>query len=494
MSNFMGNKKQQWESGEREKALCFFLTHLNFLCSRMPFSTIPFILLIFLMPYSLRDQPTLIPPNQPHIQEGEPFTRILFLFDASGSMTGNWQSGTKYQIAVEVLGGILDSLGIVENLETGLRVYGPKRDAGPDCEASYLMVPFAQNNGSTITRILKELIPSGSTPIAWSLEQTTRDFTICPGCRNIVILITDGLEACGGDPCAVSMRLQEEGIFLRPFIVGIGKNLRNHFDCLGVYYDATSEEDYRDALKTIVSTALKEATARILLLDQHGKPTKTGRHVILYNHITGRPVMDFMHALNSQGQADTLVLDPLIPYDIVVQTIPPVMKQSVQIEPGQHTDIEIEIPQGILAFADADSTVRSCIIRRAGSGEAIHIQRTDERAQLLAGQYDVTVLSMPRMNFSGVEVSPDAYTKIKLSSSEKVVLRHEKAINGELYLEMEDQLLWVCRLGGEPGNEILHLQPGNYLMVTQPRNAETMKETRKVPFVVESGSGTIMVK
>ena len=40
----------------------------------------------------------------------------------------------------------------------------------------------------------------GTTPIAKSLEEAAADFPI-DNSRNIVILITDGKEECGMDPC-----------------------------------------------------------------------------------------------------------------------------------------------------------------------------------------------------------------------------------------------------------------------------------------------------
>ena len=52
----------------------------------------------------------------------EPVNRILFVFDASQSMLGRWQSGRKIDIAKQLLTNITDSLKDVKNLELGLRV------------------------------------------------------------------------------------------------------------------------------------------------------------------------------------------------------------------------------------------------------------------------------------------------------------------------------------------------------------------------------------
>ena len=53
-----------------------------------------------------------------------PTTRILFVFDASGSMAGMWESDVKINIARKVLISMIDSLQYHENVQMALRVYG----------------------------------------------------------------------------------------------------------------------------------------------------------------------------------------------------------------------------------------------------------------------------------------------------------------------------------------------------------------------------------
>ena len=56
-----------------------------------------------------------------HAQNKEPVNRILFIFDASQSMLGRWQSGRKIDVAKNLLLNMIDSLENIENLEIGLR-------------------------------------------------------------------------------------------------------------------------------------------------------------------------------------------------------------------------------------------------------------------------------------------------------------------------------------------------------------------------------------
>ena len=98
-------------------------------------SIINFVFLLFSLfpiPYSLAQKP----PEQP-----QQTTRILFLFDASQSMTARWQSDTKFEIAKKLLSEMVDSLQRVGNLELALRVYGHQKPFPPqDCDDTKLEI------------------------------------------------------------------------------------------------------------------------------------------------------------------------------------------------------------------------------------------------------------------------------------------------------------------------------------------------------------------
>jgi len=119
-------------------------------------------------------------------------TRILFLFDASQSMYGKWESDLKINVAKNIMFELLDSLKNTQNVEFALRVFGHTKPFPPqDCDDSRLEVAFAQNNIEKIKNRIRSLVPSGTTPIAYSLELAAGDFPPCEDCRNIIILITD---------------------------------------------------------------------------------------------------------------------------------------------------------------------------------------------------------------------------------------------------------------------------------------------------------------
>jgi Ca-activated chloride channel family protein len=84
-----------------------------------------------------------------------------------------------------------------------------------DCQDTVLKVPFAQaaTNRSFITAALAATHARGLTLIAHALRQAASDFTNNVAGRTIV-LISDGAESCGGDPCITAIRLAGEGFVI----------------------------------------------------------------------------------------------------------------------------------------------------------------------------------------------------------------------------------------------------------------------------------------
>ena len=197
----------------------------------------------------------------------EPVNRILFVFDASQSMLGRWQSGRKIDIAKQLLTNITDSLKDVKNLELALRVYGHQRSFPPqDCDDTRLEINFIPSNifAERVKGKLSMIKAKGTTPIARSLEEAAADFPI-DNSRNIVILITDGKEECGMDPCAVSRLFAKKGIILKPFVIGIGldKSWKDKLDCVGTFFDATNARDFSKTPRRLSTAGMLELVFRV---------------------------------------------------------------------------------------------------------------------------------------------------------------------------------------------------------------------------------------
>jgi Ca-activated chloride channel family protein len=129
----------------------------------------------------------------------KPVTRILLIFDASGSMVARYEKEDRMTVAKRMFEKMVDSLSTFDDVELALRVFGHQSDLSKrDCEDTKLEVPFALNNAEFIKKKVRTLSPRGYTPIAKSLLAAAEDFPE-PGkekVRNLIILITDGTEEC----------------------------------------------------------------------------------------------------------------------------------------------------------------------------------------------------------------------------------------------------------------------------------------------------------
>lgn len=445
---------------------------------------------------------TILPGYSQNIRPAKPAvptTRILFIFDASNSMHGTWQSDTKYNIAVKILSSILDSLKNKPNLELALRVYGHQKKIPPqDCDDSKLEVPFGSNNAMKIQLAFNTIVPKGTTPIAKSLSLAAKDFSPCRNCRNVIILITDGIEECGGDPCEVSRELQKQGIVLKPFVIGIGRDFRNEFECVGRYFDATSEKELQTALNVIITRTLNPTTMQVNLLDTDYQPTETNVNMTFYDMETGNVKYNLVHTLNARGLPDTLDVDPLLQYRIVAHTIPPVTKDSVKIIAGTHNIIGLDTPQGSLSFrTNSTSTIKfmPCIIRKHGDPKTLYVQQFDQTEQYITGLYDVEILCLPRLISEGVDIRQSQTTTIEIPLPGTVMLEKPSYGYGSLLLDDPGKgliLLYTLKDNADQ-KETLYLLPGNYRAVFRSRQATRAFSTVEKQFRVESGK-TLHIK
>lgn len=80
------------------------------------------------------------------------------------------------------------------------------------CSATTRLVSVAKNNSSNILSAMKSVNIGGATPLTLALKQAVEfDFQGLPATYpKKIILITDGGESCGGDPCAYASALMAQ--------------------------------------------------------------------------------------------------------------------------------------------------------------------------------------------------------------------------------------------------------------------------------------------
>ena len=201
-------------------------------------------------------------------RDGEPALAVSeraveVVVDGSNSMWGRMNGQPKMSIAKDVL---LETLGWMQgDVRLALRAYGHRqaREA-QDCTDTELLVGFGSQNRASIRDAIAQMKPKGVTPLAYSLEQVAADFTDFRGER-AVVLVTDGIESCGGDPRRAARVLGERGIPVHVIGFGLGNAVDEDVASLEAIADASggrfilarSAKELRDALATAVGTAFR---------------------------------------------------------------------------------------------------------------------------------------------------------------------------------------------------------------------------------------------
>lgn len=424
-----------------------------------------------------------------------PLTRVLFIFDGSYSMLGIWERHSKMEVAKSILIPFIDSVSKIPNVEVGLRIYGNRSPFPPqDCKDSHLEVPFGKNNLPEIVNKILSLNPHGTTPIAYSIEQAAKDFPPDSTARNIIFLITDGVEACDGDPCAISRKLQEKGVILKPFIIGVGNEVdfNKMFDCAGHVFSAKNELDFLPVLNMAMDKAMTSTPLQVYLLDAYKKPRETDVPMTFYDNVTGFIRYNFVHSVIKPGEPDILFLDPLVSYKIKVHTIPPVYAENVNLEPGKHTIVKIDAPQGYLMverpYGVNLSMPFETIVRQQGDMNTLMVQQANEKVKYITGKYDLEVLTMPRTYFYDVEVKPDEVKTIKVPAPGHVTFTRPQMGIGAIYIDRNTDLEFVTYLSPDSRkNDVLTLQPGKYVIIWRDKFETDTEKSISQSFEITSG-------
>jgi Ca-activated chloride channel homolog len=419
-------------------------------------------------------------------------TRFLFLLDCSGSMWGEINKGGRQKIvaAKSILTRLLDSLQNLPNVQMALRVYGTSKKQ--DCKDTHLEVGFYAGNVDEIKEKVARLQPNGTTPIAYSLTQAADDFPQEPG-KNIIILLTDGMEECKGDPCAVSQALQSRGVILRPFVIGLGMNsdYSKYFDCVGKYFNAATESDLQNILSTVITQALNNTTLQVNLNDIYGKPTETNVDMTFYNAKNKTIIYNYYHTLNEAGNPDTLKVDPLLNYNIKIHTTPPLYKNDVEVISSRHNIVNIDAAQGELELdvTGSDYYNLKCLVKRGGTQEIVYVQDFNTNHKYLVGSYDLEILTVPRIQISKVKIDQSKTSKIEVPQPGKVEMNFASDVVASIYIMRNNKQEWVEDVFADAlRKEVFTLQPGNYKVVYRPRNSHNTIESKQADYKIKSGT------
>jgi len=444
----------------------------------------------------------VLPVNAQQNQKYKPeLTRILVVLDGSGSMKENWNGRTKFQTATALLSKVIDSIEQKNpNVEFAVRVFGYQYSREQkNCTDSKLLIPFSKQASTKIKTVISAIVPKGMSPIAYSLQQCANDFPADDKCLNAIILITDGIENCDGDFCRAVEDLAKQHIALKPFIVGLNVDEvgSKKYTCSGQFYNSANEASLYNTVGVIIKQTLNTTTAQVNLIQANGHPSVTNIPFTLYDHFNGKVLYNYIHTLTNKDLPDTLFLDPVSVYDLVLHTTPSIRENKIELEAGKHNIIALDVPLSEVKWAIAganytNNTAQILLREKNENNRILTAFEWNESQVFLADKYEFTALTLPRFTIDTTMASLGNLTVPFLHSGLLTIIPNADFM-ASIYAEAGGKLQLQSRLNLAAGKSSeLKLQPGKYTIVYQSVKSFDSETTKSKQFVIEEGRTNII--
>ncbi len=201
----------------------------------------------------------------------------LIILDQSASMIEHYNGRPKIEYAINAINSILSNMS--DNEYIGLRTVGVHplkmmrmitKVPNALCRATDKLNPIEKNNKADIYDSLRRIVPSGASPLQYTLETAiNNDFYLRSRVKHI-ILVTDGYENCDGDPCNYIRRIMTTRRDIKIDIITIGANPQdlNSLGCLssatnGKIFDIKSQNDVPNVVSNVTSKPVQISSPNV---------------------------------------------------------------------------------------------------------------------------------------------------------------------------------------------------------------------------------------
>jgi len=194
---------------------------------------------------------------------------VMLILDASGSMWGQIDGKAKIEIARNAISKILSSWN--KNVDIGVMAYGHRVKG--DCSDIQKLIPVGSLNQSKVMKILNDLTPKGKTPLGAAIKIAADTLKLKEEAATVV-LVSDGLDTCGMNPCAVAKHLKKHNINLRIHVIGFDVNAEGDISKLkciakntgGKYFSANNAKELNAAMNIVHKIVQKKIILKPILV------------------------------------------------------------------------------------------------------------------------------------------------------------------------------------------------------------------------------------
>jgi len=290
------------------------------------------------------------------------------------------------------------------------------------CDDSELVLPIGPVDAGALRAFIDKVNPKGKTPITYSLLQAAGDFRADAPGRKVIVLVTDGLESCDGDPCEAARKLREAGVVTKTHVVGFGldENSLATLACIvepsgGLLVAAENTEELAGAFDRIVANSLPH-NLEVFAVDDTGGNVYADWDVF--------PAGDESAAVasgdNSMGNRGWAFL-PEGAYDIRVKSN--ATGDVIWIRDVEIVETDVAVHRAIFAERTIEITLRDGASGESRYGDVMLFDGTGEQLKtadtsmggratftVLPGVYEILVVdyeTKKEFRFSGVDLNEE---------------------------------------------------------------------------------------
>jgi len=192
------------------------------------------------------------------------YPEVMIILDGSGSMWAELGGETRIDTAKKVLQEIVPSLPA--EVKVGLTAYGHRWKGR--CDDIEVLIPAGSNDRDLLLKKVMAISPKGKTPIADSIRLVVNELKQ-KETETSIILVSDGLETCHADPCALVRELKETGIKFILHVVGFAVTDKENeqLSCLaqaggGIYYTAGNASELLNAFRSMQQELVQKGSTK----------------------------------------------------------------------------------------------------------------------------------------------------------------------------------------------------------------------------------------
>lgn len=371
--------------------------------------------------------------STPTTEASSPRQTTMLILDGSNSMWGQLNGVNKIVSARESIRTLLETAE--DNIQFGLLTYGAE---GKKTGCSDFNLAVKPENYDLV-KVLKEvykLKPKGRSPIAASLTEAAK---YLPTENAHILLVSDGVESCKGDPCATAKQLVEANPSLQIDVVGFRADKEAQLECIaesgrGAFVVATDTERLKTLLagvqakavninqiakptRTTVDNKAQPGSIELNILAQ-GNPEPLRANYSIY-HPDGTNVVNFA--------ARTQVTEYLPPGEYRIKAIWQSVEktENVSIHSGKATPLTFNIgPTGEVAVNALNKAQQAVAVNYAlytAKGEFIsrHVLQESIKTRLAVGDYRIKALLDKKSLETTLKVTQDSLTNYTFNFTDK---------------------------------------------------------------------------